>query len=105
MNLNLVQILIVVANIQVRILKVEVEKGFMRTAVDHELVGPKLEINLVNDLFRLRSNKSINLIVKGKLVKILILLSVSGDTNESRDVSDNPRESYLFLLTTSMPLE
>jgi len=49
-NFPLVQILVVVANIQVRILKAEVEKGFMRTAVDHELVGPKTKINLVNDL-------------------------------------------------------
>ena len=49
-NLIKVQILVVVANIQVRILKAEVEKGFMRTAVDHELVGPKVKINLVNDL-------------------------------------------------------
>lgn len=40
-NLTLVQILVVVANIQVGILKVEVEKGFMRTAFDHELAGPK----------------------------------------------------------------
>jgi len=30
----------------VRILKVEVEKGFMRTAFDHELVDPKAKINL-----------------------------------------------------------
>ena len=51
MKRPLVQILVVVANIQVRILKVEVEKGFMRTAVDHELAGPKVKINLVNDLF------------------------------------------------------
>jgi len=41
MKLSLVQILVVVANIQVRILKTEVEKGFMRTAVGHELVDPK----------------------------------------------------------------
>jgi len=53
MNLILVQILVVVANIQVRTLKVEVEKGFMRTAHDHELVGPKTKINLVNDLIGL----------------------------------------------------
>jgi len=50
MNLPLVQILVVVANIQVRNLKTEVEKGFMRTTFDHELVGPKAEINLVNNL-------------------------------------------------------
>ena len=36
MQRPLVQILVVVANIQVRILKAEVEKGFMVTAVDHE---------------------------------------------------------------------
>ena len=50
MKLSLVQILVVVANIQVRILKTEVEKGFMRTAVDHELVDPKAKINLVNKI-------------------------------------------------------
>ena len=48
-ELSLVQILVVVANIQVRILKAEVEKGFMRSAVDHELVDPKTQINLVNE--------------------------------------------------------
>ena len=32
----LVQILVVVANTQVRTLWAEVEKGFMRTAIDHE---------------------------------------------------------------------
>jgi len=39
---------VVVANIQVRTLKAEVEKGFVRTAVDHESVDPKAQINLVN---------------------------------------------------------
>jgi len=47
MKFTLVQILVVVANIQVEILKAEVEKGFMRTAIDHELVDPKTKINLV----------------------------------------------------------
>ncbi len=50
MELSLVQILVVVANIQVWLLKTEVEKGFMRTAFDHELVDPKTKINLVNVL-------------------------------------------------------
>ena len=36
----LVQILVVVANIQMRALKTEVEKGFMWTAVGHGLVDP-----------------------------------------------------------------
>ena len=36
-----VQILVVVANIQMRTLKAEVEKGSMRTAFGHGLLGPK----------------------------------------------------------------
>ena len=47
MKFYLVQILVVVANIQVELLKTEVEKGFMRTAIDHELVDPKTQINLL----------------------------------------------------------
>ena len=44
------QILVVVANIQVKFLKTEVEKGFMRTAFDHELVDPKAKINLEKNI-------------------------------------------------------
>jgi hypothetical protein len=40
-----VQILVVVANIQVTVLKTEVEKGFVRTANGHELIDPKTAIN------------------------------------------------------------
>jgi len=36
LELPLVQILVVVATIQMRTLKTEVEKGFMRTALGHE---------------------------------------------------------------------
>ena len=35
------QILVVVANIQMRILKTEVGKGFARTEFGRELLGPK----------------------------------------------------------------
>jgi len=42
-----VQILVVVASIQIRTLKTEVEKGFMRTVFGHELVGPKTQSNFV----------------------------------------------------------
>ena len=48
MKLCLVQILVVVANIQVKFLKTEEEKGFMRTAIGHGLVDPKEKINLEN---------------------------------------------------------
>ena len=44
------QILVVVANIQVRTLKAEVEKGFARTAFDRESVDPEAQINLVNSI-------------------------------------------------------
>ena len=41
MKLPLVQILVLVANIHMRTMKTEVEKGSMSTAVGHGLVGPK----------------------------------------------------------------
>jgi hypothetical protein len=40
-ELCLVQILVVVAIIQMRILKAEVEKGSMRTVIGHGLLDPK----------------------------------------------------------------
>jgi len=49
---SLLQILVVVANIQVKTLKAEVEKGSMRTVIDHGLVGPKKRINFVNSGIR-----------------------------------------------------
>ena len=42
MKQPLVQILVVVANIQMRTLKAEVEKGSMRTAIGHGLLDPKI---------------------------------------------------------------
>lgn len=39
---SIVQILVVVANIQAKSLKTEVEKGFLGTVFDQELVDPKL---------------------------------------------------------------
>ncbi len=42
MKLPYVQILVVVANIRMRSWMAEVEKVFVSTAVEHELVSPKL---------------------------------------------------------------
>lgn len=39
--MHLVQILMSVVIIQMRTLKAEVKKVFMRTAIGHELIGPK----------------------------------------------------------------
>jgi len=41
MKLIIEQILVAVASIQMRSLKTEVEKGFMPTAIGHELASPK----------------------------------------------------------------
>jgi hypothetical protein len=46
----LVQILVVVANIQMRSLKTEVGKGSMRTVIDHWLAGPKSSGNSVTGM-------------------------------------------------------
>jgi hypothetical protein len=45
-----VQILEIVAIIQIENLKIEAEKGFRRTLIDPELVDPNLEINFVKEL-------------------------------------------------------
>lgn len=47
MERSLVQILVVVAIIQMRTLKTEVEKGSMVTVYGHGLAGPKHKLNCV----------------------------------------------------------
>lgn len=47
LELSRVQILVVVANIQLWALKTEVGKGSMRTAIDHGLAGPKRDGNFL----------------------------------------------------------
>ena len=53
----LVQILVVVAIIQVKSLKTEVEKGSMRTAIGHGWVVPKGKLNCVLFSYFLESKK------------------------------------------------
>lgn len=48
MELSLLQILVVVAIIQFKTLKAEVEKGSVWTAFEHGLVDPKVDINVEN---------------------------------------------------------
>jgi len=50
-----VQILVVVANTQVRALRTEVEKGFERTAFDLESVDPKGKVNSKNRCIPLKN--------------------------------------------------
>jgi hypothetical protein len=50
---------VIVANIQMKNLKIEAEKGFRRTLFEPELVGPNVEINFVNS--SMGSNTMINI--------------------------------------------
>lgn len=50
MDQPLLQILVVVANIQIRSLKTEVGKGSMATVVVHRLIDPKELVNAFKDL-------------------------------------------------------
>jgi len=80
MKFSLVQISVVVANIQVRILKTEVGKGFMRTAFDHELVDPKAKINLANKII-VTILFGFNLLILGDLVILKNYLLTSKGNN------------------------
>ena len=64
---HLVQILVVVASIQMRTLKAEEEKGSMWTAIGHGLAGPKEEGNSLR-IFGLSGQR----LPKGKGVTILL---------------------------------
>jgi len=50
MKFSLVQILGTVAIIQIKNLRIEVEKGFRWTMFEPELVDPNVKINFVNEL-------------------------------------------------------
>ena len=101
------QILVVVANIQARTLKAEVEKGFMRTAIGHELVDPKARINLVNGTIGPACRASrLFPVPKGKQVNIPAFgLGSSGYANDLGYAGQHPRKSSLFFLTVRTSLE
>ena len=89
MKFSLVQILVVVANIQVRLLKTEVENGFMRTAIDHELVDPKAKINFVNKING-ETRKNLFWMPKGNKFNItwLRIGYFCGNATEIRNISE-----------------
>jgi hypothetical protein len=66
-----VQILEIVAIIQIENLKIEAEKGFRRTLIDPELVDPNLEINFVKALGGTREGQGDleSILEKGKQFK------------------------------------
>jgi len=65
-----VQILVVVANIQMRTLKTEVGNGSMSTVIGHGLVGPKERLNRENFKLALSGAVSLEIFPKGKTVNI-----------------------------------
>jgi len=102
----------------VRTLKAEVEKGFVRTAVDHESVDPKAQINLVNGDDRAPSFFSSGGRVgvqfrssqcrKGIRVNIpepKFWIFFYGDVSEPGDGGRCPGKSSLFFLTVRTTLE
>ena len=102
------QILVVVANIQVRTLKAEVEKGFMVTAVDHELVDPKPQVNPANNVIVSAMGHSKVTFARRKGVRLIFLnldMHLYGNVSELGDVSRCPGKSSLFFLTVQMTLE
>ena len=100
------QILVVVANIQVRTLKAEVEKGFMRTALVRELVDPKVQVNPDNDTmprtpWGIRIKGRVHCTRKGIRINIPepSVGYFYGNVSKHRDVSCCPGKSSLFFLT------
>ncbi len=102
MEQSLVQILVVVANIQMRTLKTEVEKGSARTVIDCGLVDPKAWVNSVSKycVYAIACRKGMDLILSN-----LNWHFFSGDAKELGDVGKRPGKSYLFFLTLEETVE
>ena len=88
------QILVVVANIQVRSLKTEVEKGSMGTAVGHGLVDPKDQGSSVKAAYFVPGVRKGN-----RLIFRYRHVGGKRQRHELRDVSRSPGESFLFSFT------
>ena len=97
MELRLVQILVVVAIIQMRTLKAEVEKGSMRTAIGHGLLDPKARLKCFRNSVKLCCRKGMRLIFL-KLVEDAVWQHKQ--TRRRRIV---PLEEFSFLLNCFKP--
>ena len=88
------QILVVVANTEMRTFRAEVEKGSMRTSFGHGLVDPKA---------RGSSNEcEQSLLPKGNLVNIPEPRQAGGNTVSLKNACDDGKENFLFFLTFSL---
>jgi hypothetical protein len=81
---GLVQIFLVVAIIQMRTLKAEVEKGSMRTAIGHGLLDPKASRKRLLSKVFLRCRKGM------RLIFLKLVVESCGNTNKFGDVSAYP---------------
>ena len=93
----LVQILVVVANIQMRTLKTEVGKVSMRTALGHGLGDPKRQGNSAHADICLVSRKG-NWLIFLRQTWIL-----NGNIRELGDAGGSPGKRCLFFLTVYYP--
>ena len=92
------QILVVVANIQMRTLKTDVGKGSMRTAIGHGLIGPKAKADAESK--RVLHSRC----RKGKwLISHYQFLIRDGNVNNFADISMSYWKSSLFFLTDYDP--
>ncbi len=97
MELRLVQILVVVAIIQMRTLKAEVEKGSMRTAIGHGLLDPKARLKCFRNSVKLCCRKGM------RLIFLKLVMDAVWQHNQTRRRRIVPLEEFSFLLNYFKP--
>ena len=97
MELRLVQILVVVAIIQMRTLKAEVEKGSMRTAIGHGLLDPKARLKCFRNSVKLCCRKGM------RLIFLKLVMDAVWQHNQTRRRRIVPLEEFSFLLNCFKP--
>ena len=105
MDQSLVQILVVVANIQIRSLKTEVGKGSMATVVVHRLIDPK---ELANAYQNKKDTSVFDYFApKGNPAEILEFRcgEFKWQHGEFGDIMESTGKSYLFYLTFYLTME
>ena len=107
-----VQILVVVATIQMRTLKTDVEKGSMRTAIGHGSVSPKMRSKEGSErgifihsnvlLYSIKSKgKQVNILVLSVGDCLILMSNICGNTNKLKYITSGPGKSFLFFVTSS----
>ena len=100
------QILAVVANIQMRTLETEVGNGSMSTVIGHGLAGPKGTRNCKKEPVEASASVSRPFFSKGKVVKIpLLRLGHKWQHNGSSGRLSIPWEKFSFFLYGRRTLE